>query len=446
MNPLPDARVAGSGSADRDGARGHRTLQDGLVDGTENEGGHDDDVGAAPDLHQLRGGATEGGAATTDAPDPDADGSAAAEGQRRGTRERHPNRKFINSSDEEEQSPADEGDSDSDVDNDSDDDAPGPSAAADGLLELPALQLAETDTIAANDRPRRAFSATTVEFAAGVTEHGLSAGQADWVLSFIVSHSRSQLAELPRQYRTAVDHNRRWSAWLGHPSLAWPDSSSDALEFREAFVELDGKRVTVQVRDAWVVLVDAFLRNPSVASLLHFGYTRELSPADGSELFSEMWTGHWWRDEEAKLQLEDDLLAVILHLDDTPYWNKSVAPLFLTLGNLPMASRRQHDRMAVVAFVPRLVAGQHEKGSTHHRRLKRVLLHGILHAVLRPLQEARTRGGFQGTVAGFRRQLMPAIATVVDDNESKAVLSLTYKKKDAQLPCHACVVPRAELV
>ena len=105
-------------------------------------------MGAAPDVHQLRGGAREGGAATTDAPDPDADGSATAEGQRRGTRERHPNRKFINSSDEEEQSPADEGDSDSDVDNDSDDDAPGPGATADGLLELPALPLVDGALVA----------------------------------------------------------------------------------------------------------------------------------------------------------------------------------------------------------------------------------------------------------------------------------------------------------
>lgn len=309
----------------------------------------------------------------------------------------------------------------------------------------------DPDPLASSERaglPRGSFSSVMVDFAAGVAAHSLSMGQADWVLQFIADHTGDDLSQLPRQHRTVLEHNRRWSTWIGHPSLAWPTMPADAVDglvFHKAYVEVDGHRITVWVRDAWAVLVHTFLENDAIAALLHFGYTQERDAVDGSPKYSEMWTAEWWRQEERKLKILQDLLAILLHYDETPYWKRSVAPVCLSIGNASAALRRRHDMMPVVAYVPKLVGLENEKKTPQFRRTKRLLLHAILQYVLQPLHEARERGGVACKIGGYDRVLVPAVAVVVADNEGKAALSLTYKKKEAQMPCQACQIPREEL-
>ena len=395
------------------------------------------------------------------------DGSAGAGNGplRRGARVRQRNRRYDDSSDEE-----DNGDGARDRDDDGESDdypdrAGSPSETDSNASEsdsdnegasdrLPTLhRVPKEDPVPAgpSDRaglPRGEYSAAMVEFAAGVTEHNIGMGQADWILDFIARHTGEELSQLPRQYRSILEHNRRWSTWFGHPSLAWPSMPADAedgLEFHEASVEVDGHGIVVRVRNTWSVLVRTFLQPEATNSLLHLGYSAKTDPLDGSQLYSEMWTGDWWRQEENKLELGQDLLALMFHFDETPFWKRSVAPLFLSLGNLPAADRRRHDMMPVVAYVPKLTGLEYEKGTSKFRRAKRLLVHAVLQYVLQPLSEARERGGLACKVGGYDRVLVPAVAVVVADNEGKATLSLTYKKKVAQMPCQACQIPREEL-
>ena len=356
------------------------------------------------------------------------DGSAGAGDvpPRRGSRVRQPNRWYADSSDEEAAVAGGGGDEigpddypdftgpPSEVESEASEPGSDNEGASDRLPTVVRVTMErDPDPLASSERaglPRGSFSSVMVDFAAGVAAHSLSMGQADWVLQFIADHTGDDLSQLPRQHRTVLEHNRRWSAWFGHPSLAWPTMPADAvdgLEFHEAYVEVDGHRIAVWVRDAWAVLVHTFLENDAIASLLHFGYTPERDAVDGSPKYSEMWTAEWWRQEELKLKILQDLLAILLHYDETPYWKKSVAPVCLSIGNASAALRRRHDMMPVVAYVPKLVGLENEKKTPQYRRTKRLLLHAILQYVLQPLHEARERGGVACKIGGYDRVLVP---------------------------------------
>ena len=346
-----------------------------------------------------------------------------------------------------------------DDDSDSDDDSYGGSdddsddgverdncgAATDQPPESDSSGRAALDTSDASRTPE--LNSAHLRFVSMAQRARLSERQVDAVLAYVRESSFSDLRTLPRHARTLGRRVDAWGSLLASASRR-PPVPGDALVAPATFVQrtfVHGDyKLSVHLRDIWAVIAETFLLDAAAAPQLHFGATTPRA-ADGSRLYSQMWTGSWWSRAEEALPWGTDLLAVILHIDDTPVWNKALGPVYVTLGNLPTAARRVHANLPVLAYLPKLDAPSGVRKTAAFRAAKRALLHLILAEIVRPLDEVRRLGGVGVWVAGRHRHVLPQLALIVADNEEKALLSLAYKKKTSARPCHHCHVPGVRL-
>lgn len=293
---------------------------------------------------------------------------------------------------------------------------------------------------------------------------GMSVSTLDDLLSYIHSLTPADIARLP--YRGQTLFNRLDAAM---------DLQADpaALQ-RKLFVLDDGTKTTVQFYDIWAVIHTHFLKDDEVASKLVFaservferteaGPSRETNSPSGDsaqnhtkhglsgrgkldQVFSEMWTAHWWREQEKKCRPGQFVLAVILHIDDTPVVNRSVTPVTVTLGNLPYDTRRKKGGIRPVAYIPVLQASERERNSESFRLRRRRYLHNVISFLLKPLVHVMNGGGVKVKVGGrFELELMPFLAVVIADHDEKGRLALCFHKYNCALPCYQCAVPAAGL-
>lgn len=292
-----------------------------------------------------------------------------------------------------------------------------------------------------------------VRFAEAVARASLKLGQTDVMLDFYHSLTADDLGRgrFPRQGRTLTRQLERYGGHVLHSrahAAALPMEPERVLGFEERVYRVDHSDLVliVMVRDLWSAILSNFLHVDSVSSRLHFG-GQCVRNDDGHRVYSEMYTGNWWLQTEAALPLSARLLAVVLHIDDTPVSGQSVTPIYVTVGNLPMRERRTLSMMAPVAFMAKTAATKGVKATESFRHAKRRLFHKALHELLVSLEAVQRRGGEVIKFAhdGVTRRLVPALALVVADNEEKSTLSLTYKKQNCSAPCHECMVPRRRL-
>ena len=298
---------------------------------------------------------------------------------------------------------------------------------------------------------RKCIKPAVARLANMVQRAGLKLHQVDWVLRYLREVPADELTQLPNQGRTVMRQVERFGALAlrTRTDASRPEQLPDAVPANfaereyEYGTERNGRRfgIKVHLRNLWNVLCECFLEDPDVAPQLHFGAVMSVNDA-GERVYSEMWTGQWWARAEAALPHDCRLLAIILHIDDTPQAGQSVCPVYATLGNLSMETRRLGPMMPVVAYIPKLTGTKGEKKTTAFRRAKRVLIHRVIRDLLEPVELVRQRGGANVLVAGHRLHLVPQLAIVIADNEEKAVLSLTFKKPACSSPCHECLVPR----
>jgi hypothetical protein len=72
-----------------------------------------------------------------------------------------------------------------------------------------------------------------------------------------------------------------------------------------------------------------------------FKYTEEKHPITNARQFGEMWTGDWWKREQAMLHDGASLLVPIIYMDETPVTHngRNLHPIYMSLGNLYLESR-----------------------------------------------------------------------------------------------------------
>ena len=291
------------------------------------------------------------------------------------------------------------------------------------------------------------FKEAHLDFVNTVQRARLTHAQVDAVLAYLARTPPAELQSLPRQCRTLMRSVERWGSMLAASGRPLDAQQPGAPPPTAAFVERvynDGPfQLAALLRNLWAVLLENFLQDPVVAPQLHFGAA--YVPPGQEPVLSEMWTGSWWRQAQAALPLGSEVLAIVLHLDDTPVWNQSLCPVYVTLGNLPLAARRLHALMAVAAYLPKLDAPGDLKNTKRFRDARRRLFHRFLEDLLAPVKEVYDRGGAEIAILGRRWRVRPMLAVVVADNEEKALLTLAYKKKESARPCHQCLVPRIRL-
>ncbi|KAJ3818974.1 hypothetical protein F5880DRAFT_1510524 [Lentinula raphanica] len=168
-------------------------------------------------------------------------------------------------------------------------------------------------------------------------------------------------------------------------------------------------------------------------------------------VYSEMWEGKWW--QFTQLKRKQDLLPrgatvapLIIATDKTQLTqfsgSKQAYPVYLTLGNIPKALRRQPSQQACVLLaylpvdkMPKDGLPKRELSSRYQR-----LFHEAMRLILAPLREARRKAVELVGGDGAVRRVYPILASYVADFPEQCLV--TCSKYGT---CPKCQVPAAEL-
>lgn len=305
-------------------------------------------------------------------------------------------------------------------------------------------------------------------------QHGCSVAATNELLALFRRYGGRDVSELPRRIDTML---RRVDARA--------DLRLDPSSLRTMTVTLDGgETVAVRYRDLWSAVKTDLLENDRLGEYMHFDYdgtyqrgSRDRRSSTAAErVYGEMWTANWWRAAQERLDTRRaaatgaadrdeaalpgggrggggggrrrDVAALIIHIDGTSALNKSVTPVTVTLGNLPMAIRRQEGSIASVAYIPVLTGPERVRNTDAFRHRKRMLLHKVMAALLSSLAAVhggnaadRDGGGELVRVAHRRRFIVPLLAMVIADNDEKCRLTMCFGKYNSAYPCWSCWVP-----
>ena len=94
------------------------------------------------------------------------------------------------------------------------------------------------------------------------------------------------------------------------------------------------------------------LSDPTIAASCVWRYA-ECSNDSCERIFSEPWTGDWWKSEQS-LVGSRNILAIIMYCDETStsFAGKTLYPVYLSLANLPVHIRNSIAGKKLVGFLP----------------------------------------------------------------------------------------------
>ncbi|KAJ3559580.1 hypothetical protein NM688_g251 [Phlebia brevispora] len=164
-------------------------------------------------------------------------------------------------------------------------------------------------------------------------------------------------------------------------------------------------------------------------------------------LYHDMHTGKWWWGTQR--QLEHDrpgatIIPIIISSDKTQvtlFRNKSVYPIYMTIGNLPKEIRRKPSRCGqiLVGYLPTTKLEQ-IKNDDERRRAVADLFHACVKKILEPLKSAGINGIPMQSGDGSWRRCHPIFATFVGDYPEQALVTLVRNGA-----CPVCPIPEDEL-
>jgi hypothetical protein len=133
---------------------------------------------------------------------------------------------------------------------------------------------------------------------------------------------------------------------------------------------------------------------------------------------ADIFSGDWARDSQALLKKGQDLLAVAIYSDSTNVTgsgSQSAHPIFIQVGNFSEEVRAKDGSFRPVAFFPQLLPLDAVREMDSFKAFKDKLFHTCLGVLLQPLKDVHEHG-FELTVLGIRRVLVPEIAFFTQDS------------------------------
>ncbi|KAF8497982.1 hypothetical protein JB92DRAFT_3125502 [Gautieria morchelliformis] len=99
--------------------------------------------------------------------------------------------------------------------------------------------------------------------------------------------------------------------------------------------------------------VKELIGNPAFKEAMHYAPEKVFTDSsEADQVFNEMWTGEWWWDLQEKLPKGATIAPIILASDKTQLsqfsGDKQAWPVYLTIGNIDKAIRRQPSKQAMV--------------------------------------------------------------------------------------------------
>ncbi|KAF8327524.1 hypothetical protein F5887DRAFT_898668 [Amanita rubescens] len=218
--------------------------------------------------------------------------------------------------------------------------------------------------------------------------------------------------------------------------------------FRRHDIRVGSETVVMYSRDIMECIKTLYGNPEFAAHLIHkperhyrqFGDER-------TRIYHDMHTGAWWWEMQTVLEARKPgatIIPLIFSSDRTQvtlFGNKTVYPVYLTIGNLPKDIRRKPSRhgQILVAYLPttklKLITNQAAR-----RRMISNLFHSCLHHLMEPLIEVGLNGTKMADGMGVVRRVHPLLAVYVGDYPEQ-VLVANIKSGE----CPKCDVARDKL-
>jgi hypothetical protein len=153
---------------------------------------------------------------------------------------------------------------------------------------------------------------------------------------------------------------------------------------------------------------------------------------------ADIFSGNWARDSKARLKQGQDLLAVAIYSDATNVTgsgSQSAHPIFIQVGNFTEEVRAKDGSFRPVAFFPQLLPLDAVREMDSFKDFKDKLFHTCMGVLLQSLKDVQ-ENGFELTVLGTRRVLVPQIAFFTQDS----IEVLYCNSVNAVRPCRDCFI------
>jgi hypothetical protein len=156
-----------------------------------------------------------------------------------------------------------------------------------------------------------------------------------------------------------------------------------------------------------------------------------------------MYDSDWWRNVEQNLPIGAYVIPIILYADAIlcdHLGKTSRHPVFMTIGNIPLARRNKIDAKVLLGYIPNLeYHNTSEKQSAQFRSAVRDLFHRTLAAMLRPLR-VLSNTGVHLYINGSLKLFYPYLALIISDWPEACMMCATYGSPNSSHPCHFCLV------
>ncbi len=139
-------------------------------------------------------------------------------------------------------------------------------------------------------------------------------------------------------------------------------------------------------------LIQELLDDPCLASNCHWRYNR-CANEKGEREINDLYSSNWWCRIQNEVG-EKDVLAVIVGSDEThvSFNGRKCAPVYLTLGNIPIDLRKNVSAKRLMGFLPIVVTKGSYKRNSQVTSLKRNVHNRALSAMLDPIRKLERTG------------------------------------------------------
>ncbi|KZV93297.1 hypothetical protein EXIGLDRAFT_646321, partial [Exidia glandulosa HHB12029] len=191
-----------------------------------------------------------------------------------------------------------------------------------------------------------------------------------------------------------------------------------------------------------VDVVKDLLSNALFEDLLVYEPVRAfLEESKETRAIDEMWTADWWWELQKRLPAGAMLAPIILASDKTQLstfrGDKQAYPVYLTIGNIPKAVRRQPSSHSTVliGYIPVSKLGIFGTAPARSAAQAR-LFHHCMSVMVEPLKKAGTDGVAALCADGFIRHTFMVVAAYIADYPERCLVACCRQNQ-----CPSCICP-----
>ncbi|KAG8708171.1 hypothetical protein FRC09_001400 [Ceratobasidium sp. 395] len=224
-----------------------------------------------------------------------------------------------------------------------------------------------------------------------------------------------------------------------------PEWKKETIRMQGNRFNKKGKRLTEKL-EVWfrdpIEVLEELLAHPAFANELVFEPRETYLDNERTErVYHEMWTGEWWMELQKILPYGATVVPLIFSSDKTCLTNhsgnKEAWPIYLTIGNIPKATRRLTSSHATVliGYIPVSKLKCFTKGDAR-REAKHRLFHTCVKKILKSLEAAGRDGVEIECSDGWVRRCYPVLSAWVADYPEQCMIACCN-----QSSCGQCLVP-----